>query len=131
VIYLDSSALGKFLIDEIHSSSFRASVDGRTDLVSSGLARVEVTRIGRLHGGAAVERARQALARLGLLPVDALLQEAAALAGPRLKSLDAIHVAGAQALGDELEALITYDRQMQDAARGFGLPVSAPGQGSR
>lgn len=42
-----------------------------------------------------------------------------------LRSLDAIHVAAAQMLGDDLAELITYDRWVAEAARGLGLPVVA------
>jgi predicted nucleic acid-binding protein len=44
-----------------------------------------------------------------------------------LRTLDAIHVASAQVLGDSLDTLITYDRRMLDVARAEGLPAEAPG----
>jgi len=43
-----------------------------------------------------------------------------------LRSLDAIHLAAARALGDALAELITYDRRMAEAAEGIGLRVIAP-----
>jgi predicted nucleic acid-binding protein len=42
------------------------------------------------------------------------------------RSLDAIHLAAAQALGDELTAVITYDQRMTAAAEDVGLTVRAP-----
>lgn len=67
------------------------------------------------------------LQRISLLRLDdLLLDEAAALDGPSLRSLEAIHLAAAQALGAGLPELITYDRRMADAARHVGLPVLAP-----
>jgi predicted nucleic acid-binding protein len=43
-----------------------------------------------------------------------------------LRSLDAIHVATALAIGDELEALVTYDHRMKQAALAAGLAVVSP-----
>ena len=44
-----------------------------------------------------------------------------------LKALDAIHVATAEALGADLVALVSYDRQMIAVAPAIGLPVASPG----
>jgi len=43
-----------------------------------------------------------------------------------LRSLDAIHLAAALELGDELEAVVTYDSRMSSAAEAQGLDVAAP-----
>jgi uncharacterized protein len=51
---------------------------------------------------------------------------AAALPGT-LKALDAIHVATAEVLGEDLVSIVTYDRAMASAARSLGLPVASPG----
>lgn len=45
-----------------------------------------------------------------------------------VRSLDAIHVASAMLIGDELEALISYDRRMLLCARLAGLPTRSPGR---
>lgn len=60
---------------------------------------------------------------------DHLSDELLDLAGeldPPLRSLDAIHLAAALELGDELEAVVTYDAHMSQAAEALGLPVAAP-----
>ncbi|WP_102142299.1 PIN domain-containing protein [Mycobacterium sp. QGD 101] len=49
---------------------------------------------------------------------------AAALPG-RLKASDAIHVATAEMLGDELVSCVTYDEAMAAVARSRGLPVAS------
>jgi predicted nucleic acid-binding protein len=46
---------------------------------------------------------------------------------PALASLDAIHLATALSLGDELSAFVAYDRLLLAAAKGAGLPVETPG----
>ncbi|MGW5232453.1 hypothetical protein ACWEQU_09170 [Streptomyces nodosus] len=55
------------------------------------------------------------------------MRDAAAVLVGRLRTLDAIHVASALSLRDDLTALVTYDRRMLETARGEGLPAHAPG----
>jgi hypothetical protein len=43
-----------------------------------------------------------------------------------LRTLDAIHLATAMAVGDDLEAIVTYDERMVDAARLLGLSTATP-----
>jgi predicted nucleic acid-binding protein len=45
---------------------------------------------------------------------------------PRLRSLDALHLATALSVRDELGAFFTYDRRMAAAAANRGLNVAAP-----
>jgi predicted nucleic acid-binding protein len=126
--YLDSSALVKLVVLETESEALVGHLRERPSRASCALARVEVIRAVRAHGRRATLRARQLLERISLLRLDdALLDQAAALGGTTLPSLDAIHLAAAQALGTGLAELITYDRRMADAARQVGLPVTAPG----
>jgi predicted nucleic acid-binding protein len=54
------------------------------------------------------------------------LDQAAVLNWESLRSLDPIHLAAAQAVGDGLAEVITYDRRTADAAHHIGLPVIAP-----
>lgn len=61
------------------------------------------------------------------ISVTALIRDAAANVPGPVRSLDAIHVATAELLGNELIALVTYDNRMAEAARGVGLPVVMPG----
>lgn len=61
------------------------------------------------------------------LEVTAEIRDRAANLPGRLKALDAIHVATAEALGEDLVALVTYDHQMVAVARSIGLPVATPG----
>lgn len=74
-----------------------------------------------------VARAREVIANVTLLAIDEpLLEIAAHLDPPALRSLDAIHIATALRLGDELHALVTYDQRMIEAAERLGLPVASP-----
>jgi uncharacterized protein len=67
------------------------------------------------------------LQRLDLVRVnDRILNAAGLLSPPELRSLDAIHLATAQQLGDDLNVLVTYDDRMAAAARQLGCRIVQP-----
>jgi predicted nucleic acid-binding protein len=126
-VYLDSSAIVKLVIREPETEALLAFLETRQIRVTSALARVEVVRAVRRHGRPATTRAREVLDGLNLLALDdALLEDAAAIDANELRSLDAIHIASAQQLRAELDALVSYDERMLAAARALGVPVSRP-----
>lgn len=59
-------------------------------------------------------------------PSEAIRARAALLEPVALRSLDALHLATALEIRDELDGLVTYDGRMSDAAETLGLPVRAP-----
>jgi len=127
VIYLDSSALMKLVVGERESEALDRHLAVARHRGSCLLARVEVTRGARKRGPATLERGRVLLDLLELIAIDSpLLVAAAELEDDRLRSLDALHVAAALSLGDDLHELITYDRRMAAAAEDLGLPVFSP-----
>lgn len=64
---------------------------------------------------------------IDLIGISARVLEGAAILRPKsLRTLDAIHLATAQLLGNQLARLITYDARMTDAARGLGWNVVSP-----
>jgi hypothetical protein len=127
VVYLDSSALVKLVVAERESSALRRFLRSNPRRASCALARVEVVRAVRAHGTRAVTRASRLLRTLDLVRLDEeLLDDAAHLDRGVLRSLDAIHLASARALGDELTAVVTYDDRMKSAAHLHGLTVEAP-----
>jgi len=79
-------------------------------------------------GAAALSHAWRQLAGLHQITLDRdLLDRAATLAATaRLRSLDAVHLAAAPLLGADVEAVVTDDQRMTEAATGLGLPVDAP-----
>jgi predicted nucleic acid-binding protein len=126
-VYLDSSAIVKLVIREPESDALLAFLEPRQIRVTSALARVEAVRAVRRHGRQATTRAHELLDGLNLLALDdALLDSAAAIDANELRSLDAIHIASAQQLQAELDALVSYDERMLTAARALGVPVSHP-----
>ena len=129
-LYLDSSALVKLVKVEPESAALRRYLrshrsDGR---VTCALARVEVVRAVAAAGPGAIAHARRQLARVDQINLDRhLLDEAASLApGALLRSLDAIHLAAARALGAVLRDVVTYDERMRAAAHALGLSALAP-----
>ena len=74
-----------------------------------------------------VLHAREVLDGVTLVHVTPAVFEAAGRLDPSgLRSLDAIHLAAALDLGDDLEGLITYDDRLADAAVSNGVAVVAP-----
>lgn len=95
--------------------------------VSSALLSVEAIRACARYGTAYAREARAWLEGIALLPMDgSVLDEAASLEPPTLRSLDAIHLATALSVRDEVGALFTYDQRLADAAESHGLPVAQP-----
>ncbi len=126
MLYLDSSALVKLVLAERETVALRAWAEGRP-LASSAVAVTEMLRTVRRADPDREPEARLILTALALVDLSRdLLERAAEVAPLMLRSLDAIHIATALALGDELEALVTYDARMADAARLAGLRVDAP-----
>ncbi len=72
--------------------------------------------------------ASEAMRGFFLLSLDAETREdAAQLGAPTLRSLDAIHLATALAIDDQIE-FITYDQRLAAAAREHRLRVVQPGR---
>lgn len=127
VIYLDSSALVKLVVAENESAGLEAWIARQSRLASCALARTEVPRAVRRVGPSALARARAVLRAVDLMAVDDRLLETAAILDPAiLRTLDAIHLAAAQSLGPDLDAVVTYDDRMLSGARLLGLPTAQP-----
>lgn len=128
LLYLDSSAIVKLLVEEPESPALRLALRGRPDRVSSALAQVEVhLAAARRAPAPARERVEQILAGLTLIPIDQpVLARAAKGQGLNVRALDAIHLATAQSLGRDLDRLIAYDQRLLSAAQACGLPTEQP-----
>jgi uncharacterized protein len=125
--YLDSSAIVKLAVREPESVALRRYLRRRRPLVSSSLARTEVLRAMLPAGNEAVTAGRKVLARLDLVRIsNRVLDDAAVLLPARVRSLDAIHLATAGQLGQDLGLIVTYDDRMAEAARQLGHSVVAP-----
>lgn len=127
-VYLDSSAFVKLVVTEKESAALRRWLGGRdARRVSSALLRTESLRAVRHLGPDALATVREGLRRVDLIGIDDRLLDAAGSLEPAvLRTLDAIHLASALAVGDDLETIVTYDERMVEAARLLGLSTTTP-----
>ncbi len=128
VAYLDASAVVKLLVREAETTALRRRLKDWPHRVSSALLRVELLRTVRRAGlPRLMEGARRHLASVDLIRLDDdILERAAEIEPSTIRSLDAIHLATALGLGNDLGAVVTYDTRMSAAAQALGLPVIAP-----
>ncbi|MGH9118481.1 MAG: type II toxin-antitoxin system VapC family toxin [Acidimicrobiales bacterium] len=125
--YLDSSAIVKLAIDEPQSEGLRRHLRRRGPLLSSALARTEVVRALLDEGELGISRGRAVLGRINLIRVnDRILSAAGTLLPTDVRSLDAIHLATAQQLGDDVRQVVTYDDRMTAAAQQLGIRTATP-----
>jgi uncharacterized protein len=127
LVYLDSSAIVKLIVDERETTALRGFLAGYPHRVSSILAKVEVMRAARSRGQPAAVRANLILQTLSIITItDEVAEIAGRLQPSTLRSLDALHVAAALILGSALATLVTYDGRMASAARHADLRVESP-----
>ncbi len=127
MVYLDASAIVRIVADEPGRAATVAFLRDHETRVTSVVSTVEVPRaVARKRADAvlAAEAFLTDLVVVGL--VSGIVSRAATLTPPALRTLDAIHLATALELGRELDAFVTYDTRLGDAARSMGLPVAAP-----
>jgi predicted nucleic acid-binding protein len=126
--YLDTSALVKLVVAESETAALQSwlAADAR-DPVASDLVRTELLRAVRRSVPERMERAREILNSLTLLSISTpIFEQAGRLEPAAMRSLDALHLAVALELGDDLEGLVTYDDRLAEAARLQGIRVEGP-----
>lgn len=95
--------------------------------VSSSLLGVEAIRACARYGDAYAHEARTWLEGVSLLSLnEAVLDEAASLTPTGLRSLDALHLATALSIRDEIGVFVCYDERLSEAASQHGLRVACP-----
>ena len=126
--YFDSSASVELAVgDPVAADIAKLATGGLW--VTCDLSRTEVVRAIARRRPAETSNAREVLHNMMIIALDKDVYEMAGRIQPaRLRSLDAIHVAAALSLGDDLTAFITYDQRQAEAARLNGLHVVSPGQ---
>ena len=127
--YADTSAVIKLLVEESHSKAFAALYDAHADAewVSSALSRIELTRAVTRALPTLLPDARDLLLALSFVVIDDDIVEAGMNEPDRgLRSLDAIHLATDRILGEDLDALVSYDDRLLQAATDAGLATASP-----
>lgn len=133
--YLDTSAAVKLVQEEPGSTALVAWLregegerEGERELASSMLLHTELLRATRRARPDLLAAARALLDHVALLDVSREVCDRAGLLEPDgMRSLDALHLASALALAEDLEGIVTYDTRLRDAALALGLEVVAPG----
>lgn len=125
--YLDSSAILKYIFAEPERPALVKTLTSQA--ISSELARLEVKRAVYRMQPKNIALANEELARISFVMVsDQVLRIAEAFTGNvALTTLDSIHFATALTLGEGIEGIITYDKQMITNARKMGIKVLSPG----
>ena len=126
--YLDTSALVKLVVRETESTALQKWLNEQpAPNVTSDLARTELMRATRRSAPALVMRARQVLDALSITQLGTSAFEAAGRLEPTtMRSLDALHLAAALELGDDLDTLVTYNTRLAAAATLNGITAVAP-----
>lgn len=128
VRYFDASAIVKLVVDEPESAELREYARGAVSTATSIVGLIEARRAADRRGGIDPRAMAFALGGFEVLVLDQPIADGAVAVAPAaIRTLDAIHIATARELGDDLEALVTYDERMADAARAADLPVVSPG----
>ena len=127
-IYLETSAVAKLVVEEAESAALAALLDRLVDdgvrLLSSVLLETELRRLA-IREGLPQASVSEVLDRIDLFDLDrSLYHQAGILPGPRLRSLDALHVAAAMRIA--ARAFVAYDQRQCEAADAVGLSVRSP-----
>ncbi len=129
MIYLDSAAVVKLVHAEAESQALRDWLSFRSSLdwTSSALIEVETVRALARHAPGAISRLPPILDLIVLVEISpqvrALAQQ---VTPPAVHTLNAIHLATALRMSDQLTSFVTYDRRLADAATAAGLLVDSP-----
>lgn len=74
-----------------------------------------------------LDAARGLVAQIAVIELSEAIRARAAQLGPvSMRSLDALHLATALEIGAVLDAFVTYDTRMAEAAESLALAVIAP-----
>jgi predicted nucleic acid-binding protein len=126
-VYIDTSALGRVLLDTPEASTIQRDIDRFDRCVASRLLRIEIQRVALRE--ALLDAVDPLLTDISLIPLDEEILTAAETIHPAtVATLDAIHLATAMRLAEagELDALMTYDMQLATGAREHGITVLSP-----
>ena len=123
MIYLDTSAAAKLIFIEPESEALDRALQGQ-ELCSNAILAVELYRAARRRSVPS-DLVNEVLNYITTVEVTASqLRVAGSFETQHLGALDAIHLA--TALLFDVEAMVTYDKQLAEAARSLGINVVAP-----
>ena len=120
IVYLDTSAALKLLVQEPESTAMEQYVSRESDqLVSSMLLFTELHCVAHRRGGVDLSSVNVLLGGVELVKLVDEDLRTAGLSAWGLRSADAIHLAAAVRI--EVDAVLTYDAEMGEAAERLGM----------
>lgn len=126
MLYLDTSAFLKTVWREVESAALSEFIGDRP-AVSSALLGVEARRTALRVSAELLPRTDLLLRDVQQVAVsEVLLESAGRLPDPYLRTLDAIHLATALLIREDVDVLLTYDARLAAAAQAHGLTTAAP-----
>lgn len=125
MIFLDTSAAVKALIEEPQSAAILQLFADGAEFVASRLLAVELHAVADRRS-LSHESTDDLLSHISLVSVDDETMNHAIRLHSGLRSLDALHLATAIRLRDMITSVLTYDHDLAEAARAHGLTVTAP-----
>ena len=128
IAYVDASAIAKLGLDDADSVAMTRWFVEAERVLSSRIAVIETRRaVARRRPAVVSSSVDRALRSLEIVELDErIARVAAALEPSSLRTLDAIHLATALEIGP-IDAFVTYDDRLAEAARRIGMPVVRPG----
>ncbi|WP_419839088.1 type II toxin-antitoxin system VapC family toxin [Candidatus Poriferisodalis sp.] len=128
---LDASAFVKLIRPEAETAVLRGWVRRRL-FASSALLLTEARRAFAHDDAVTRHRCERLLAETHLVDLTAsVLDSAGRMPGRHLRSLDAIYLACALEIGDDLAGLVSYDARQLAAATALDMRTASPGANSR
>jgi len=131
-LYLDSSAAVKLFTAEAESPALGSVV---RELIGSGVGRLFLSRLTQLEtvrslrrkgeDPTVADRFFEAADLVDIRPQD--FEKAQHVLPSSLRSLDSLHIVSALRLSELGIAMVTYDRQLAEAAAAAGLRAISPG----
>ncbi|WP_337000429.1 MULTISPECIES: type II toxin-antitoxin system VapC family toxin [unclassified Microbacterium] len=125
MIFLDTSAAVKALIDEAESAAVISLFADGTEFVASRLLAVELHAVADRRS-LSHEQTDDLLSHISLVSLDDDIMTRAIGLHSGLRALDALHLATAIRLRDTITSVLTYDQELADAARQSGIAVTSP-----
>lgn len=124
--YLDTSAALKLILREAESEALIDAVTAaRPTLAASFLLETELRRVTHRVPELSQAQVTSLLDRVDLYEASpAVFRQAGLLPGAHLRSLDALHLATAIAIG--ADDVLSYDQRFAEVVRQVGLTVLAP-----
>jgi len=124
--YADASALVKLVVQEAESAALHRWYVEAERVITNRVGVVETRRASARHPHDPAHRDR-IVEDLEVVELDESTGRlAGALEPAGIRTLDAIHLATALQMLPQLDAFVTYDDRLADAARALGLPVVRP-----